>query len=253
MRTTALVFALVLSVSGPAFAQDWTEYQNNQDGFKVDFPGQPKVTETTWKTQFDYILPARVYSADRGRERYSLTVVDYSRLEPQGIERRKACPAGAEPCIGSDLSGPGYWKHDVRGALTYASFKFIQRDAKVTNLLWSHEDLVEGVELQLTSNADQSRTFVFIAMHEMKLYVLEGTVPKGNPVPGLFQQSMGWVDKDGNGIRYQTIYSNEIHGLRDVPPPPHGGGGGGGAGAAPQGQRGGGGRRGGGAGNVQQP
>ena len=55
MRTTALVFALVLSVSGPAFAQeDWTEYQNNQDGFKVDFPGQPKVTETTWKTQFDY-------------------------------------------------------------------------------------------------------------------------------------------------------------------------------------------------------
>ena len=68
-------------------------------------------------------------------------------------------------------------------------------------------------------HADQSRTFAFIGMHENKLYVLEGTVPKGSPEPGLFQQSMGWVDKDGNGIRYQTIYSNTIHGLRDAPPP----------------------------------
>jgi hypothetical protein len=60
----------------------------------------------------------------------------------------------------------------------------------------------------------------------MKLYVLEATVPKGYPPPALFQQSMGYVDKDGNGIRYQTIYSNEIYGLRDREPPSHGGGGG---------------------------
>ena len=36
-----------------------------------------------------------------------------------GIARRKACPVGAEPCIGSDLSGPGYWKHVIRGALIW--------------------------------------------------------------------------------------------------------------------------------------
>jgi len=250
MRTTAFVFALILAPSGPAFAQEWTEYQNNQEGFKVDFPGQPKMTETTWKSQLDYVLPAHVYSAERGRERYSMTVVDYSRIEQQGIARRKNCPAGAEPCIGSDLSGPGYWKHDVRGALVYAAFKFIQRNATVTNFLWAHEDLVEGYELQLTNNADQSRTFAFVSMHEMKLYVLEGTVPKGYPQPGLFQQSMGFVDKDGNGIRYQVIYSNEIYGLRQETPPRPGGGGRG-AGGAPQSGRGA--RRGGGAGNEQQP
>ena len=207
MRTSALVFALVLSVSGPAFAQeDWTEYQNNQDGFKVDFPGKPKVTETTWKTQFDYTLPARVYSAERGRERYSLTVVDYNGLEPQGVARRKACPAGAEPCIGSDLSGPGFWKHDVRGALIYASFKFIQRDVKVTHFLWSHEDLVEGLQLQLTNNADQSRTFVYISMHEMKLYVLEGTVPKGYPAAGLVSA----VDGVGRQGRERDSLSDDL-------------------------------------------
>ena len=256
MRGTTFVFALVLSMARPAVAQDWAEYQNVQDGFKVDFPGQPKVTETTWKSQFDYTLPARVYSAERGRERYSVTVVDYTPIEPQGIARRQACPPGAEPCIGSDLSGPGYWKHDIRGAIMWATFKFLQRDVKVTNLLWSHEDLVEGNEIQLTNNKDQSRTFVFIAMRENKLYVLEGTVPKGYPAPGLFQQSMGFVDKDGNGVRYQTIYSNEIYGLGDRPAPAYGGGGrgGAGAGAGAGGRAGGGGRRGGGAGDApQQP
>src|SRR5512132_3592073 len=40
--------ALVLAASGLAFAQDWSEYQNIPDGFKIDFPGQPKIAETTW-------------------------------------------------------------------------------------------------------------------------------------------------------------------------------------------------------------
>ena len=139
-----LAFALGLSLTVPAAAQEWIEYQNNQEGFKVNFPGQPKVTDTTWKSEFGYTLPARVYSTERGREKYPVTVVDYNAIEPQGIARRKACPPGAEPCIGSDLSGPGYWKHDVRGALIFATSKFLQRNAKVTHYHWNHQDLVEG-------------------------------------------------------------------------------------------------------------
>jgi hypothetical protein len=238
MRTALLVFTSLLSMPGLAAAQDWTEYQNDQDGFKVDFPGQPKVATTTWKSEYDYMLPARVYTAERGRERYSMTVVDYNPIEQQGIERRKNCPAGAEPCIGSDLSGPGYWKHDIRGAIVYAASKFLERNVKMTRMLWAHQDLVEGIELQLTSNVDQSRTFAFISMRENKLYISEGTVPKGYPQPGLFQQSMGYLDKAGNGVRYQKIYSNEVYGLGDAPAPSYGGGGG---------------RRGGGAGNAPQP
>jgi uncharacterized membrane protein YgcG len=251
MRTTALLFALVLSASGLAFAQDWTEYQNIPDGFKVSFPGQPKITETTWKTEYGYTAPAHVYTAERGKERYTLTVADYNAIEAQGVERRKNCPPGAEPCIGSDISGPGYWRHDIRGALIWAAKQYLQRDVKMTNYTWQHQDLIEGAELQLTNNADQSRTFVFIAMHQNKLYILDGTVPKGYPQPGLFQQSMGFVDKDGRGIRYQTMYSNEIYGLKEAPTPSYGGGGGGRGAGGGQGQ--GGGRRGGGAGNVQQP
>jgi hypothetical protein len=222
MRMSALVFALLVSLSEPAVAQGWEEYVNIQDGFKVNFPGPPRVTETTWKSQLDYVLPARVYSAERGRERYSVTVVDYTGLEQQGIERSKTCPPGNANCRANapPSLGPGYWRHDARGALMYATFKLLQRDAKLTNLAWEWQDMVEGHFVQLTNNADESRTFAYVAMHQNKLYIAEGTVPKGYPEPGLFQQSIGWVDKDGKSIRYQIIYSNSYHGMGVYPVPP---------------------------------
>lgn len=79
---------------------------------------------------------------------------------------------------------------------------------------FSTADLVEGHHLQLT-NADGSRTFAAIYMHENRLSILEGTVAARAPAPGLFQQSLQFLDKDGNRIRYQTVYSNGF------PPPPH--------------------------------
>jgi len=152
-------------------------------------------------------------------------------IQKLGLERRANCPAGAEPCQGGREGspiGPGYSVQDIRGALVYASFQFIKRDATITHYQWNWEDLVEGHEIHLTNHADQSRTMAFIAMRENRLYVLEGTVPKGYPEPGLFFQSLGWVDKDGNGIRYQQIYVNEIYGLGLYPEPGHNQGGQGG-------------------------
>jgi hypothetical protein len=230
-----LVTALLL-ISGPVSAQDWTEYQNIQDGFKINFPGQPRITESKWTSEFGFVLPARVYTGERGKERYTVTVVDYAPIQRLAEEKVKKCAPGAEPCFGSELSGPSYWKHDVRGAILYATSKFVERNAKVTRLHWSHQDLVEGHQLQLT-NADGSRTFAFVGMHQMKLYIVEGTVPAGAPEPGLFQQSLGWVDKEGNGIRYQTIYANQFNGLGDQPGL-RGGGRGRGAGAGGAGQGG---------------
>ena len=220
--TTAFALTWILSMYASAAAQEWSEYVSTKDGFKINFPGQPKITETTWKSQMDYMLPARLYSVDRGNEHYSITVVDYSGLEQQGIERSRTCPPGNEQCrqTAAAVIGPGYWKQDERGAIVYATFKLLQRDVKVTSLTYDWQDLVEGNLLHLTNNADQSRTFACIAMHEQKLYIVEGTVPKGYPEPGLFQQSLGWVDKDGNGIRYQSPYSNAFHGMGVYPKPP---------------------------------
>jgi hypothetical protein len=244
MRVTAIVFAVTLSIAGSASAQDWDQYVSPQDGFKVDFPGTPKLTEITYTSEYGYMLPARVFTVDKGKEHYSMTVVDYTGIEKMGVERSAKCPPGAETCQGQragglvNVIGPAYSTQDIRGALVFASFQFIKRDATITHYLWNWEDLVEGHEIHLINHADQSRTMAFIAMRENKLYILEGTVPKGYPEPGLFYQSLGWVDKDGNGIRYQQIYVNEIYGLGLFPEPGHnqGGQGGRGAGAPPQGQ-----------------
>jgi hypothetical protein len=158
-----------------------------------------------------------------------MTVVDYTGIERLGMERSQKCPVGAETCQGQPAGGlrpvigPGYATQDIRDAIVYATFKYLQKDVKVTEYLWNWQDLVEGHQLQLTNTADQSRTYLYISMHENKLYIQDATVPKGYPEPGLFQQSLGYVDKDGNGIRYQAIYSNQFHGLRIDPVPPRAG------------------------------
>ena len=247
MRPIAVIAAaLLLVLSAPASAQEeeWVQFSSTEDGFRVNFPGKPSVQDTTYPSEYGYTLPTRVFSVQRGGERYSMTVVDYRNIEAQALEKAKGCPPGAQPCGAQPggINGAGRWKQDVRGAITYATFKILQRDAKLTHLLWNWSDLVEGQYVQLT-NADQSRTFVAIHMHENRLYILEGTVPKGLPQPALFQQSLGLLDKDGNGVRYQTVYSNAIHGLREAPLPPRAGrgrgaGAGGNAAGAPAGGRG---------------
>jgi hypothetical protein len=209
MRITTLVVAVVLSLHGSAFAQEWEQYINKEDGFKVNFPSPPRVTVTTYKSEYGADLPARVYSVARGPERYSVTVVDYTQAQRLLDEKAKlTCVPGDERSCGLTLAGRGYWKQDIGGALLWATYSFVKRDAKLTHLAWAWQDLVEGHELQLTNNADESRTFAFVTMHQNRLYILEGSVPKAYPAPGLFQQSMGFVDKDGNGIRYQSVYSN---------------------------------------------
>ena len=61
MRVSPVVSAaLILFVSGSAFAQEYVEYKSQQDRFTIVFPAQPKVTEITFRSQFDSMLPARV-------------------------------------------------------------------------------------------------------------------------------------------------------------------------------------------------
>ena len=214
---TLLAATLVLAVSAPAVAQEWEEFVSREDGFTANFPGKPTITETTYKSQFGADLPARVYSGTLGPSRFSLTVVDYRPIEKILGEKAKACPAGAETCRGGlGSTGPGYSWADKAGALIYATWQFMQRDAKVTEYNWNNIDQVVGHILHLTNNADKSRTYAGIYMHEDKLYISEGTVPAGYPAPGLFQQSLGWIDEEGRGIRYQTHYVN------GQPKPPRG-------------------------------
>ena len=206
--TPLISIVLMLSISGPLFAQEWIEFASREDRFTCLFPSQPKVTETTYRSEYGADLPARVYSVTQGQSRYSLMVVDYNQAQRILTEKAKACPAGDVVCRGLAAStGEGWWKVDMRAALIYASWQFMQRDAKVTQYQWNFLDLVEGHQLVLT-NADKSRTFAATYMHENKLYIIESTVPAGYPEPSWFSQSLGFLDENGIGLRYQEIYVN---------------------------------------------
>ena len=199
--------ALMFSISGSLFGQEWMEFASREDRFTCLFPGPPKVMETTYPSEYGAALPARVYSFTQGQSRYSVTVVDYNQLQRILTEKAKTCPVGDIVCRGGTNIGEGWWKVDMRGALVYASWQLMQRDTKVTAYHFNVLELVEGHQLQLT-NADKSRTFAATYMHENKLYIIESTVASGYPEPSWFSQSIGWLDENGNGLRYQDIYSN---------------------------------------------
>jgi hypothetical protein len=216
MRIIPLVAALSLALSGSAIAQEWIEFTSREDGFSGNFPGQPKVTQSTYDSQYGATLPARVYSAEQGAGRYAVTVVDYSPLEKILTQKAQSCPVRDEGCYGgTGFSGVGHWRLDWQGALLHATWKFIERDAKVTQLTWNTSYGVGGNLVHLT-NRDGSRTMAAIYIHNRKLYIIEGTVPAGYPEPALFQQSFGWVDEKGQTVRYQSLYHHAL------PAPPRG-------------------------------
>jgi hypothetical protein len=216
MRMTPLLSSiLVVALSGTAFAQEWEEFLSKEERFTCNFPGTPTITETTWTSQFGAILPARIYSGTQGTGKFSITVVDYNPIQRLLSERSMSCPPGTETCQGIHDWGLGYWKNDVRSAVVYAASKFFQRDAKIVNVMANFADLVAGQEVQLTNNADQSKTFASIYMHDNRLIILEATVPRNYPPPTIFQQSLGWLDENGVRIRYNNINHNEP----DVPRP----------------------------------
>ena len=117
------VFSIVslLSISGTLFAQEWVEFASREDRFTCNFPSQPTITQTTYKSERGAVLPARNYSVTQGQSRYSVMVVDYNPIEQILTEKAKSCPVGAEPCLGGGAGGTGHWKSDLRGALVYAT------------------------------------------------------------------------------------------------------------------------------------
>ncbi len=207
MRVSPLAtVAFVLCLSGPSFAQEWIEYVSREDFFAVNFPAQPAVRAITYPTEYGITVPGRVHSSQDGPNRYSVTVIDYSKVQKLHQERLADCQKYPNLC-----NNP--WVGELRGAMDYAAYQFLKRDAKVSHYAYYNSDRVEGRRIQL-ANADRTQTFAAIHMHQNRLYILEGTVAEGAPPPGLFQQSLGFVDKDGFRVRYDTVYSNMY------PPPP---------------------------------
>jgi hypothetical protein len=193
----AAIAIVVLIASSLALAQGWIDYENREDGFSVNFPAQPKVESIDWPGEYGPTFPARVYTVEAGGARYSVTVIDYTNT--------RAIHAKLQKTQADEL--PIYADLDPVGSIQYAATKLYRKrpGASVTYDAYHYIDLVSGQQLQLT-NADGSRTFVGIYLHEGRLYILDATVPPKAPQPGLFQQSLSFLDDKGERVRHNEIY-----------------------------------------------
>ena len=64
MRRVSLIPALVaLFLSTAASAQGWQEYVNRENNFQINFPAEPTMTETQYRTVKGTMLPARVFTS----------------------------------------------------------------------------------------------------------------------------------------------------------------------------------------------
>jgi hypothetical protein len=211
MKTTALVRCIAaccaLLAAPTVSAQEWATYPNRMDRFEVNFPAQPKVETITWPSEYGAVFPGRVYLVEQGGSRYSVTVIDYTEAERIHATRTNKTEADSLPI---------YWQVDVQASIAYAATKFRQRPGvTVTYDAFHYIDLVSGHMLQMT-NVNQSRTFVGIYLHDSRLYILEATVPPRAPQPGLFQQSLSFLDASGKKVRYPSIYYNRLAPAKDA-------------------------------------
>jgi hypothetical protein len=176
----------------------YTTYTSMDDFFRVNTPCTFEVKDIQWLSEFENQLPGRVYSCNKGAEKYSVTVINYTDIHKiyQAKEHTDAASQGQ------------YWRIDVVASVAYAATKLRNEATKVTYDAWACIDYIPGHQLQYT-NANGSRTFAGIYLHEYRLYILKATVPPDSLTPGLFQQSMAILRPDGTQVRYgNPIYSH---------------------------------------------
>lgn len=205
MRVLGLLIATaVLILPVGVSAQDWAKFTSQLDRFEIFVPGgEFDIEEIAYDSEYGAVMPARVYSHEEDGATYTVTVVDYTDAREIHASRDR-----------TEADYELYWEVDIRASIAYAAWNLRKRGGEVTYDAYHYIDRIEGHQLQIT-NDDQSRTFAAIYLHDSKLYIAEATVPPNSIPPGFFQQSMQWIDGEGNRIRYRN-YTDAIK-VRDAP------------------------------------
>ena len=170
MRFVTLISVVAaLLLSGSAHAQQWIEYEDRAWGFSINFPHEPMTERIDYTTFFDQTVPARVYSAERGTGRYSLTVVYFSGVP---TDSHTAVSHAAEAIR-------------EKGEVTYFAF-----------------DSLDGIPGQLISATQSDGRLIQASVYfvDQRLYIAEGSVAAGSAPPAQFNQSIAIVDPEGNPI-----------------------------------------------------
>jgi hypothetical protein len=173
-----ILFALALGNAATANAQTWIEYANTDDLFAVNFPGEPRVEEYLYVTEYASPLPSHRYIAQDASGRYQVSVIKmFTTVRP-----------------------PGRHGVEMRGAMALAATE-LRRTGEVTFDAYGEIQVIPGHQLQITL-PDGRRNFVQIHYHDHRLYVAEAIVQGNMPPPAHFQASLTFINEDGEEIRY---------------------------------------------------
>ena len=179
MRSVSLIPAIVaLFLSSAASAQVWEEYVNRDEFFQVNFPGEPTVTETPYRTVKGTNLTAKVFTASAPANSitagtYRVTVVDYSSAQGElgdAIEQARRA-----------MLAKGTAKYDGRENLD------MHRSWRVT---------VETPTSRILGE-------ILIAANN-RVYIVEGETPLNVPPAAQFQASIQVLNNEGVRIRTRT-------------------------------------------------
>lgn len=190
-----IILASILSFCGSAVAQRWIPYASATDGFRIMAPGEFAIEEIDFETEYGIVVPARIFSHENDTGRYSVTVVDYRDAQRLHDERLRE--------IGP-IYQPIYGQVDVRGSIAFAAKKIRDRASTIEYDAYHYISRIDGHQLQ-TTNPDQTRTFAAIYLYESRLYVIDATASPDIAPPGMFQQSLEFIDKDGEVITFRNF------------------------------------------------
>ena len=176
MRRIGLLSAALVLLSGSALAQgavkEWAEFADRTEHFTVNFPGEPEVKAIEYKTAKGTTLPAKVFSAEDRRGRYSITVVDYRNVQGEQATARQEAAANERK----------------KGTVKYDG----------------QNDIDRVTTQRITVETSNGRLVLFETMiHQGRLYISEADVAMGTPPPAQFQASLQVIDDDGVRIRYE--------------------------------------------------
>ena len=188
--------ASVLLFSSSAVAQRWAPYTSEDGEFRIMAPGGTfDIEYVDWETEYGIVVPAKIHKAVTDEGTFTLTVVDYydsMALHEKRIEELDGVYIGV------------YGEVDVRASVAYAARQIREAAQSVEYDNYHYIGRLDGHQLH-TTNPDGTRTFAGLYLLESKLYIIEARVNPGSPPGGMFQQSLEFLDENGNGIFFDSF------------------------------------------------
>lgn len=169
MRLTVRALATVLLfASAPVLAQGWSEYRNTEEGFLVNMPGEPRAETIRYTTESGASVPARLFFAAEGMNRYTMIVVNL-----------------ASSAVDDD--GTKAMAHEAAMLRQRGRIRF----ENPTTL-----DGVFGHQLSMIE-PDGRSVLIQLYYYNHKLYIAEGNTAPGEFEAALFQTSVAMIHPDG--------------------------------------------------------